>query len=179
MISFVFQQPRPTGREAIRVLSVEQQISALMEINEGPPCVLERKVQRTVILMDATGSMHAVLKRAMDCVHTMFQRSIESLKAAEPPIEGGFELMFTVYRNYDAPAEMLLQSSSWEATADGLRDFMKQVNGHENCLNYGWGHEAMEVGLDHVLRAHQALRVKEPDNDKPIAQVVVIGDMLG
>ncbi|ETO34262.1 hypothetical protein RFI_02831, partial [Reticulomyxa filosa] len=73
-----------------------------------------------------------------------------------------FEMQFVVYRNYDAPADMLLQTSTWESKPENLRNFMESIK-----ADYGWGNEAIEIGLAHVN--------KETEKGS-VSQVILIGD---
>ncbi|ETO32398.1 hypothetical protein RFI_04716 [Reticulomyxa filosa] len=131
----------------------------LCERNKG---VEERKSSRTVVLMDATGSMEHLLQKAKNTVCTMFDRISTILKDKELPPDC-FEMQFVVYRNYNAPEDMILQASPWESKPDNLRKFMETI-----CAGYGLGNEAIEIGLAYVNT-----QVKEME----ISQVILIGDM--
>ncbi len=116
---------------------------------------------RTIVLMDATGSMTDLLTQAKNTVETMFSRACEILQAAG--MDAKFELQFAVYRNYNCTADELLQYSEWESDPAKLRQFLSAV-GPEG----GWGNEAIEIGLWHVNHIAETT---------PVDQVILIGDM--
>ncbi len=118
-------------------------------------------ISRTICLMDATGSMSALLEKAKNTVHLMFERASEILK--EKGIRSAFELQFVVYRNYNCKAEYLLQYSPWESDPDNLRQFMQTIKPRG-----GMGNEAIEIGLWHV---------NEELEKGSISQIILIGDM--
>ncbi|ETO08396.1 Helicase conserved domain containing protein [Reticulomyxa filosa] len=130
----------------------------LCERNRGAE---EKKSSRTVVLMDATGSMSHLLQKAKNTVSTMFERIAIILKenALSPD---SFEMKFVVYRNYNAPEDMILQVSPWESKPENLRSFMESV-----VADYGWGNEAIEIGLAHVNRECET---------EGVSQVILIGD---
>ncbi|CAF3372847.1 unnamed protein product [Rotaria socialis] len=68
---------------------------------------------RTVLLMDATGSMSSLLSAAKETVCTMFERAASILSEKGLPNDA-FQMQFVVYRDYDCKSEGILQSSSWE-----------------------------------------------------------------
>ncbi|ETO03631.1 hypothetical protein RFI_33771, partial [Reticulomyxa filosa] len=143
------------GRQLIAALK-EKKISEVMKMlcerNRGAE---EKKASRTVVLMDATGSMHHLLQQAKNAVDTMFERISTILKDnGEPP--NSFEMQFVVYRNYNAPEHMLLQTSPWESKPENLRNFIKSVK-----ADYGWGNEAIEIGLAHVNRENEKESVSQ------------------
>ncbi|ETO21275.1 hypothetical protein RFI_15928 [Reticulomyxa filosa] len=111
--------------------------------------------------MDATGSMSHLLQKAKNAVCTMFERIATILKG-HGLSSNSFEIQFVVYRNYNAPEDILLQVSPWESKPDKLRSFMETV---KPC--YGIDSEAVEVGLAHVNRE----RAKDG-----VSQVILIGD---
>ncbi|ETO11788.1 hypothetical protein RFI_25587 [Reticulomyxa filosa] len=119
------------GRQLIEALKGNKIIEVkkmLCERNRGAE---EKKASRTVVLMDATGSMHHLLQQAKNAVDTMFERISIILKDnGRPP--NSFEMQFVVYRNYNAPEHMLLQTSPWESKPENLRNFMKSVKAEEN-----------------------------------------------
>jgi hypothetical protein len=47
----------------------------LIEINAGTPLIAENKPVKTLILMDATGSMSSLLSKAKNSVGLMYERS--------------------------------------------------------------------------------------------------------
>ncbi|ETO33242.1 hypothetical protein RFI_03863 [Reticulomyxa filosa] len=130
----------------------------LCERNRGTE---EKKSSRTIVLMDATGSMDRLLQKAKHAVRIMFERISTILKDnGEPP--NSFEMQFVVYRNYNAPEDMILQSSTWESKPENLHNFMECVK-----ADYGWGNEAIEIGLVHINREVQK---------GTVSQIILIGD---
>ncbi|ETO05350.1 hypothetical protein RFI_32046 [Reticulomyxa filosa] len=96
--------------------------------------------------MDATGSMSHLLQKVKTTVGTMFSRIAQILED-KGASSNGFEMQFVVYRNYNAPEDMILQVSPWEVKPDNLRNFMEMIES-----DYGMGNEAIEVGLAYVNR---------------------------
>jgi hypothetical protein len=117
---------------------------------------------RTLVLMDATGSMSHLLQKAKATVSQTFDRASKVL--SNQGIKSGFQLQFAVYRNYNSPPDELLQCSTWESSPQGIDTFMKTID-----VAGGWGNEAIEIGLWH---ANQELD-QHPD-DK--FEVIIIGD---
>jgi len=126
--------------------------------------------RRTVILMDATYSMVTLLEKTKVALSHMFQRAFNVI---DESIRNGslkninakdisFEMQLVAYRNYDTSAEDLLEVSPWATNAEPLRKFVMGLE-----AKHGWGHEAIEVALDHALKEHAR---------EPIGQIVIIGD---
>jgi len=114
---------------------------------------------RTILLMDATGSMSASLEAAKETVCTMFERA--SAIFADHNIDPNcFQMQFAVYRNYNTN---VLEHSTWESNPAKLRDFMSRIR-----PSGGMGNEAIEIGLAHAADQHEEM---------PIDQVILIGDM--
>ncbi|ETN97163.1 hypothetical protein RFI_40367 [Reticulomyxa filosa] len=121
----------------------------------------EKKSSRTIVLMDATGSMDHLLQKVKNTVSTIFERiSIILKENGEPP--NSFEMQFVVYRNYNAPEDMILQSSTWESKPENLRNFMESIK-----ADYGWGSKAIEIGLAHVNKQNKK---------EAVSQIILIGD---
>jgi hypothetical protein len=70
--------------------------------------------------MDGTGSMSGLILKAKNTVHKMFERTYDILRSNGMK-DGCFELMFTIYRNYDCSESDLLESSGWETKPESLR----------------------------------------------------------
>ncbi|CAF3095788.1 unnamed protein product [Rotaria sp. Silwood2] len=132
----------------------------LLEQNRGASLVT--KTSRTVLLMDATGSMSNLLSAAKETVCTMFERASDILKEQMLPSDA-FQMQIAIYRNYNSKENKILQASSWETKASHLRAFMNTISSEG-----GWGHEAIEIGLWHA--------VKESEMQNSISQVILIGD---
>ncbi|CAF0901525.1 unnamed protein product [Adineta ricciae] len=133
----------------------------LTEHNKGAN--IARELSRTVVLMDATGSMSGLLSAAKETVCTMFERASTILKEKDLPTDV-FQMQFVVYRDYDCREDGILQSSSWETKPQNLRNFMAGIT----AKGGGDFEEAIEIGLWHA--------VQEGDTIESIAQVILIGD---
>jgi hypothetical protein len=130
----------------------------LKQRNEGASEIVKTK---TLVLMDATGSMGGVLEQAKNTVFTMFERCGKILTDSGKP-KDAFELQFAVYRNYNVKAELLLQSSSFTSNPESLRVFMKDVRPAGGISN-----EAVEIGFWHANQmAAEGLN-----------QIILIGDV--
>lgn len=117
---------------------------------------------RTIVLMDATGSMSGLLTQAKNTVGKMFERAKDVLK--ENSIDTNcFELQFACYRDYDCGVDKILQASSWERKPENLRAFMETIH----AMGGGDYEEAIEIGFWHVNQ--------ENSKDK-VSQVILIGD---
>ena len=133
----------------------------LGEQNRG--ALLQTNMSRTMLLMDATGSMAGLLAAAKETVCTMFERAALVLDARGIASDE-FLLQFSVYRDYDCKLDGILDSSSWEAKPHTLREFMAKVSARGG----GDYEEAIEIGLWHA--------VKQSEEEDGISQVILIGD---
>ncbi|ETO10976.1 hypothetical protein RFI_26400 [Reticulomyxa filosa] len=149
------------GEELIAALKRNDAMAVkkmLCDRNKGAE---EKKLSQTIVLMDGTASMAHLLQKAKNTVCTMFERISTILKEnGESP--NSFEIQFVVYRNYNAPEDMLLKISPWESKPENLRNFMETV-----VACYGWGNEAIEIGLAHV---------NQEAEKGDVSQVILIGD---
>jgi len=117
---------------------------------------------RTLILMDATGSMSSLLEKAKTTVFQMFERTAGILK--ENKLNANcFSLQFAVYRNYNSKENEILEHSPWETKPTNLWAFMKKID-----VDGGWGNEALEIGLFHANN--------EASTQFGISQIILIGD---
>jgi hypothetical protein len=131
-----------------------------------PPPMSTSSSGKTLVLMDATGSMSGLLDKAKNTVQDMFVRAELVLK--ENGIESaGCSMQFAVYRNYSSGSK-LVAHSGWESSGALLRDFMRDTH-----PSGGQGREAIEAGLQYANSiSHSA------DSDAPsLSQIVLIGDM--
>ena len=145
--------------QALHSSDIEEIKNFLVIENEGAS---EAPKSRTVVLMDATGSMGQLLHKAKNSVGTMFERAYKILKDSKIP-EGSFQVQFVVYRNYGDEENRILQSSIWETKPDNLRLFMEKIS-----ASGGYGDkEAAELGLWHANNEHEK---------ESISQVILIGD---
>jgi hypothetical protein len=122
---------------------------------------LSSRSARTIVLLDATGSMSSCLRNAKQSVSKMFERAYDILQSEG--VASSFEMQFAAYRNYNAPPESLLQYSPWSSRPHELQQFLELVK-----PTYGMGNEAIEIALWHVNQQHAI---------DPVGQVVIIGDM--
>ena len=133
-------------------------------------------VGRTIVLMDATGSMRDLLEKCKSTVSTMFEDGHKLLR--EDKTASPFEMQLAVYRNYSSRAgcledgnavDSILQASPWNSKPEGLQAFMKTVRPAG-----GQGNEAIEMGFWHVNQEIE--RAKQAMTD-PVTQVILIADM--
>ncbi|CAG9315973.1 unnamed protein product [Blepharisma stoltei] len=130
----------------------------LQTLNKGTN--IESGICKTIVLMDATGSMDLLLQNAKNTVKIMFQRvcTILSENGINPEC---FQLQYCAYRNYSSH-DKILQVSPWTNKSDILESFLENVKSEG-----GQGNEAIEVGLWHVNNAIK---------NETISQVILIGD---
>ena len=133
----------------------------LMKQNKGAN--LATASSRTVLLMDATGSMSNLLSATKDTVCTMFERASSVLSKQGLPNDA-FQMQCVVYRDYDCREDGLLQSSAWESKPDNLRNFMAKIT----AMGGGDYAEAIEIGLWHA--------VQQSESSEELSQVILIGD---
>ena len=119
---------------------------------------------RTVVLMDATGSMHSVIENTKNAVKTMFA-SVYQILAEEKP-GAIFEVQFACYRNYSSGETEILQASPWSTKPEPLHAFINTVRS-----SGGQGNEAIEIGFWHVNNEIDL----HPES--PVSQIILIGDM--
>eukprot|EP00050_Salpingoeca_kvevrii_P020249 m.96325 g.96325 ORF g.96325 m.96325 type:complete len:974 (-) comp8787_c0_seq1:270-3191(-) len=122
----------------------------------GGPCN-----SKTLVLMDATGSMSSLLQKAKNTVNKMFAEAVEVLE--ENGIDpSSFAVQYAVYRNYNVDADYIVQHSPWETDPVRLEQFLKTIS-----VRGGMGNEAIELGLAHAhAEAEQS----------SLSQVILIGD---
>jgi len=134
----------------------------LVENNKGGPC--DEAVSRTILLMDATGSMGSLLEAVKDTVCQMFELAALVLKE-KGFTDLHFQMQFAFYRDYDC-RETILQTSAWETKALNLRQFISKPP--IAATGGGDYEEAIEIGLWHA--------VKESKHPEGLSQVILIGD---
>ena len=132
----------------------------LLTQNKSPKIIGE--VWRVICLMDATGSMGGLITKAKNTVKVMFERLGNVLE--EQGMSTNLQMQYAVFRNYSNDENTIIQYSSWESKAEGLRTFIDSISAHSG-LNDG---EAVEIGLTHVRLQHDI---------EPVHQVILIGDM--
>eukprot|EP01038_Epipyxis_sp_PR26KG_P012865 gene12865-17241_t len=100
---------------------------------------VEKEVSRTVVLMDATGSMHLLLNLAKNAVKGMFENMIKGVNLRNKETTtlkeeaANINVQFMVYRNYNAPPELLLQESRWELLNDNPSRLYAFTMLHRSC----------------------------------------------
>ncbi|CAF4353256.1 unnamed protein product [Rotaria sp. Silwood2] len=146
---------------ALTLGSISKVKEFLAKQNQGANLVTASS--RTVLLMDATGSMSSLLSAAKETVCTMFERASTVLSQNGLP-DDAFQMQFVVYRDYDCRADGLLQSSSWGTKPSTLRDFMATIT----AKGGGDYEEAIEVGLSHAL--------EQSEQPEGLSQVILIAD---
>ena len=128
-------------------------------IEQNPFIGMLKKVWKTVVLMDATGSMGPFISKAKAKVHEMFKRARNVLKEKRRD-PNCFSLQFVAYRNYNADEKTLLENSPFETSPDNLLEFLNKIE-----PKFGWENEAIEVAFWH------ANQIREE-----IDQIILIGD---
>lgn len=131
--------------------------SYLVEENKGR--ILFDSNTKTLILIDATGSMSHLLKNLKETLETVFLRAFAVLKTENLNDLTSFQIKIVAYRNYNSPPDLLLQQSTWESKAENLIKFLGSVD-----PLYGWGNEAIEVAL------------WQANEEADLSQIVLIGD---
>ena len=121
------------------------------------------QLQRTMILMDATGSMSGLIVKSKAVIGQTFWRLTEILKENGYP-ENCFQLQLVAYRNYSVPTpDHLIQDSGWQSQPGDLKKWLTTVT-----ATGGICEEAVEVGLQHAVAV-----AKEPQG---LSQVLLIAD---
>uniref|UniRef100_A0A7S3FZM2 VWFA domain-containing protein n=1 Tax=Palpitomonas bilix TaxID=652834 RepID=A0A7S3FZM2_9EUKA len=115
----------------------------------------------TVLMVDATCSMGALLDKTRETLTTMFAHITRLTK--EEGKNANFQVQICAYRNYNVRADQLLQKSDFSPDPSYLVNFLSGVQ-----IAGGWGDEAIEVGLQHVNSLIEA--------GLNISQVILIGD---
>lgn len=116
-------------------------------------------VSKTLILMDATGSMADLIEKTKNTLETMFMRIFE-IMTAENQQNKAFQVKLCAYRNYSSPIDKILEMSTWESEPNNLIQFLKSIS-----TSGGQGNEAIEIGLWQANQEHD------------LSQVIIIGDM--
>jgi hypothetical protein len=80
------------------------------------------KVVKTVIGIDATGSMSGAIKQVLKNIKMCLERTIGILH--DKGVKSGFEIQIAVYRNYGSNAELLFQYSPFSSNAADLIRFL-------------------------------------------------------
>ena len=134
----------------------------LKKENIGPTIWDSDQSCRTLILMDATGSMSALLEKSKTTVFEMTNR-MKDILAANKLTSDCFCLQFAVYRNYNSDENQILEHSPWETKPNNLWAFMSKIS-----VQGGWGNEAIEIALFHANN--------EANSQLGVSQIILIGD---
>jgi hypothetical protein len=123
---------------------------------------------RTVVLLDATCSMHHLLNMTKDTIINTFKVASQTLSNRTEMANARYQVKGAVYRNYNAPPASLYEKSAFESDPEHLSQFFGSQS-----ANYGWGDEAIEIGLWDVNRdIEKSIELGE----KMKYQVIIIGD---
>ena len=118
---------------------------------------------KTLILLDATGSMASLLDTTKKTLVEMFDQIGEVLK--EHAFGGNeFQIKISVYRNYNSSEDEIYQHSCWENTPHNLVSFLNNIVASGGFPGSDNLNEAVEIGL---WQANQ---------EKDLSQVILIGD---
>jgi hypothetical protein len=102
---------------------------------------IETQSFKTLILLDATGSMSHLLEKTKKTVQAVFESIAEFLENNNQNHKS-FEIKIAVFRNYNSPEDKILQQSTWEKKPKNLLLFLKSI--HEEG---GWDNGAIEIGF--------------------------------
>jgi SecA DEAD-like domain len=135
------------------------------------PALSEKEMQhvsRTLILMDATGSMSSLIDGVKQTVSHVMNHLTFALEANKISPDN-VALQLAIYRNYWESSNMLFQASPWAKSNNvaPLNAFIESIYATGGSRDDG--HEAIEVGLCHA--------VLEADKKEGLTQVILIGDM--
>ena len=172
-------------REEARMDTREERIRAFLSGTNAWVGSITRAAARTVILMDATGSMGDVIGGCKNTIERMITRACriinevrlkKGLTDADAP---SFQVQFVAYRNYNAPApgrdmNPILEVSKWDSRHEVLAQFLGPIE-----ADYGMGNEAIELGFQHVNKelAKEAADIDKGLDPPRIKQVILVGDV--
>ena len=124
---------------------------------------------RTILLMDATGSMSGLINGVKQTISEVFRRLKETFTHNRLD-STCFEAQLCAYRNYEDGPDSMLQVSPWSTESDRLETFMQGISASGGAMTSGLTYnEAIEIGLCHVN--------KEADESDGVTQVILIADM--
>ena len=87
----------------------------LLEYNPVPPS-MDTTRKRTLVLMDATGSMTSLLQKAKNTVSEMFTKA-NTILEDKGVSDAACEVQFACFRNYSSGPTQLLVASEWASKA--------------------------------------------------------------
>ncbi|KAL4496499.1 hypothetical protein ABPG72_014729 [Tetrahymena utriculariae] len=131
----------------------------LLQLNLGSK---ESKIFKTLIALDATGSMSGLITQAKNTIQTTFEqaRDILQQEGYDPQC---FLVMISFFRSYSSKWDQIFQTTGWENNANKLRQFLQRVVATGGTCPG----EAVEVGL---------WWENKQNDENPINQVIVLGD---
>ena len=147
----------------VRANQDEEAKKLLMLFNKTPSPKFKVAHSRTVLLMDATGSMSGLIDKVKKTITTVFRRVKDDLEEKELDTNC-FETQLCAYRNYNSVPSKLLEVSPWSTETATLETFMSGIQSSGGNRN-----EAIEIGLWHVNN--------EANKDGGVTQAILIGDM--
>ena len=154
------QKARSVKNEHQRLISTlhdQKSFGKFVKLNND---VREKVSSRTLILIDVTNSMARWLDIVKMQVSDLFKRTATVLDKQN--VIKGFEMQIAGYRNYNAPAEQLLEHSPWSARPEDLVPYLNQLE-----VGFGWQEEAIEAAFLHL---------ETENKTAPVTQVILIGD---
>ena len=124
---------------------------------------------KTVILMDATGSMGGLINGVKATINKLFSglKGVLQNNSLDPNC---FETQLCAYRNYEDGPNMMLQTSPWSSEPARLQTFMEGISASGGARTMS-GNEAVEIGLWHVNQE------AENGQGRGVTQVILIADM--
>lgn len=131
----------------------------LVKNNKASNAMKGGVLSRTVVAIDATGSMSGTLDACKRTVMLMFEEAYNVLKTKQ--CGGAFELQICFYRNYSSKDDIFVEST-WESEPTNIADFVEKTR-----VSGGQGNEAVEVALQYVTGLAPG----------QVTQVILIGDM--
>lgn len=134
-------------------------------IDQNKSAEPDSATSRTICLLDATGSMSALLEKTKRTISVMFERANKLL--TDNGKTDAFQIQIVAYRNYDCDAADICEFSEWSSNHSSLQSFLQSVK-----VKGGWGNEAIEIALQHAYLEIDAYA----DTDQPVTQVILIGD---
>lgn len=135
-------------------------IRLLRALNKVP--VTKARGSKTLVLIDATGSMSGTIDGVKACVTDVMTNFDKALN--ENGLDkGSVSVQLAVYRNYLDGVDKLFSHSKWSSDPSDLLGWISGIHADGGCNSDG--HEAVEVGLCHALR------------EDGVTQVVIMGDV--
>jgi len=135
------------------------------EENIAPPLDEGKLTSRTLVLMDATGSMGHCIEAAKSTVDIMFKRLRQVLDNQKSSKQVWVQV--AAYRNYGDTADTILVHSDWVSASTKLKSFLDKLQ-----PSGGYGiREAVELGLAHAVLLHDSC-----EDGERVDQIALIGD---